>query len=84
MRHYNSIAREEEIPAKVDQMPGSAVLVVHVPMRASREEIFATLDHALQLVEQARESVTNQATSLSRTEDAISEWWRLQTLGRQG
>jgi hypothetical protein len=72
---YLSVARADRVPAEVQEVPGGLVLVVRVPVGATRQETADLLDTALGLIDKAKAGHKAHSTSVALTEKHILEWW---------
>lgn len=78
MGEYRKLARSKGLGADVQEEPGKDVLVVTVPVGSSEQEVFAILDTARQLVDEAKVAAETRSDTESVTEQHVRTWWSRQ------
>jgi hypothetical protein len=71
-RHYQAMARAVDLPARIEEAPGHAWIVVTVPTTTAATEVPKMLDNARALIAEAAAAQTPTST---QTEAAVREWW---------
>lgn len=75
MKEYMPLARAEGLAAEVREEPGKILLVVQVAVGLSEPEVFALLDSARYLVDQAKVAAIDRTAAATATERHIQKWW---------
>jgi HSP20 family molecular chaperone IbpA len=74
-RRYHTLARANDVPAKIMEKPGQAWIVVTLPGGAEREDVVALMDAARGLTAEAE--AADQA--VAETEATVRDWWARQS-----
>jgi hypothetical protein len=73
---YQRLARAADVPARAEQSPDGARLVVRVPASCSGAEVAETMDAAGLLLAETDASTARAHSGARTTEAAIRDWWR--------
>jgi hypothetical protein len=74
--HYQRLARATGVPARAEQGPAGARLVVNVQTGCSSAEVARTLDAAAGLLAEADASAARAHPGAATTETAVRDWWQ--------
>lgn len=72
---YLALARREGIAAEALNEPDGVRLRIRLALDCGRDDIFATLDAALRLVDQAKAEVRSKSTSAAYAQQHVMDWW---------
>jgi len=78
IKEFLPLTRAGGVPAEVREEPRKVLLVVRVPLTASKEETYQRLDAALDLVDKAKLAATDRTSASDTAERHIHDWWSRQ------
>jgi len=74
-RHYLRLARGKGIPARAEDSPGRAWIVISLPASTERSEVLATLEAARELMGKADAVEESSPDHDREIAAAVREWW---------
>jgi len=74
-RRYARLAQRKGIPARAEDTPGRAWIVITLPASADRTEVLETLAEARELIPKADAAEESPAGHEKEIASAVREWW---------
>jgi hypothetical protein len=77
-QRYTALARRSNVPARAEEAPGRAWIVITLPVETEPSEVLAALDDASKLIAKADAAEQPSAEREKEIAAAVRDWWAKQ------